>query len=163
MKKKRPKFLHQEHWKLSQFKKASWRKPRGKRSKMRAKERSKPFLVSIGYRGPKEVRHWHPRGMPEVTVYTVREVEQITGEVVRIASAVGTRKKIDIVRAAVEKNIPLVNPRIKFVKIATTEELESLIPLREYINAWYLSDKLTDDEREDLEEQLEEAGIEVME
>ena len=81
----------------------------------------------------------------------------------RIASAVGTRKKIDIVRAAVEKNITLVNPRIKFVKIATPEELESLIPLREYIDAWYLSDKLTDDEREELEEQLEEALIEVME
>ena len=130
---------------------------------MRAKERSKPFLVSIGYRGPKEVRHYHPRGVPEVMVYTVKELDTIEGEVVRIASAVGTRKKIDIVRAAVEKNITLVNPRIKFVKIATPEELESLIPLREYIDAWYLSDKLTDDEREELEEQLEEALIEVME
>lgn len=163
MKKKRPKFLHQEHWKLKRFRRAPWRKPRGKRSKMRAKERSKPFLVSIGYRGPREVRHWHPRGMPEVTVYTVRDLELVSGALVRIASAVGTRKKIDIVRAAKEMDVAIVNPRIKFVKIATAEELESLIPLKEYIGAWYLSDKLTDDEREDLEEQLEEAGIEVME
>lgn len=196
MNQKRPTFLHQEHWKLKRFRKAPWRKPRGKRSKMRTKERAKPFLVSIGYRGPREVRGWHPKGVPEITVYNVQDVERLEAEkeksrtetkrrktkkkakkgkgeerrkekgkgnyVVRIASAVGTRKKIQIVKAAVEKNLYVANPAIKAAKITSMEELESLISIREYIKTWYVSDKTPDEEREDIIDRAEELGIEVV-
>lgn len=167
MKRKRPKFLHQEHWKLKRFRKAPWRKPKGKRSKMRAKERAKPFLVSIGYRGPKKVRGWHPKGVPEVTVYNVEDVESAAqnnpAQVVRIASAVGTRKKIEIVKKAAEKNMYVANALIDFVKISSMEELESVLPLKPHIKKWYISDKLTDEKREEIEERVEEEGIEVVE
>lgn len=190
MNQKRPTFLHQEHWKLKRFRKAPWRKPRGKRSKMRTKERAKPFLVSIGYRGPREVRGWHPKGMPEITVYNVQDVERLEAEkeksktetkrrktkkktkkekgkgkenyVVRIASTVGTRKKIQIVKAAVEKNLYVANPAIKAAKITNMEELESLISIKEYIKTWHVSDKVPEEEREDIMDRAEELGIEVV-
>lgn len=164
MNRRRPSFLHQEHWKLKKFRKAPWRKPRGKRSKMRAKERAKPFLVSIGYRGPRKVRGWHPRGMPEVIVNTLKDLEQIKSDVVvKIASAVGTRRKIELVQKALDKNMYIANPRIPFVKVSSMEEFEAVLPLREYITAWHVSDKLTEDERDEITERAEEEGIEVVE
>lgn len=199
MNRRRPRFLHQEHWKLKKFKKASWRRPRGKRSKMRTKEKAKPFLVSIGYRGPKKVRGLHPRGVPEILVHSVQDIERIhkerTGElgkeekerktaksekkkgkgkrkrkkekpyeyVIRIASSVGTRKRIEIVKAAVEKHVYVANPSIGFVKVTSMEELESFIPIRKYIAEWFISDKVPEDDRDDIEARAEEIGIEVVE
>ncbi|MBU7015341.1 MAG: hypothetical protein HXS52_00180 [Theionarchaea archaeon] len=195
MKRKRPAFLHQEHWKLNRFKKASWRKPRGKRSKMRAKERAKPFLVTVGYRSPKAIRGWHPRGAPEITVHSLQDIERLPEEnqaaeaaqrskrkpkgksqsgqksgrkvqpsyVLRIGSGVGSRKKLDLLRAAQEKNLYVVNPRVKAAKISSLEELESLLPVRDFIESWYISDKLTEDERDEVLERAEEVGVEVVE
>ena len=165
MKRKRPKFLHQEHWKLNRFKKASWRKPRGKRSKMRSKERAKPYLVSIGYRSPKKVRYFHPKGAPEITVHNVTDVQKVVTEeqncVIRIASGVGTRKKIDMVRAAAQK-VHIANPAISHVIVGSVEELESFVEIANYIKAWFISDKVPEDEIEKIEERAEELGIEVI-
>jgi large subunit ribosomal protein L32e len=195
MKRKRPRFLHQEHWKLNRFKKAPWRKPKGKRSKMRVRERAKPFLVSVGYRSPRAVRGWHPLGAPEILVHTVRDIDRIAGAgkpqkaevaqpqkkskrksqknrksqspeiscVLRIASGVGSRKKVELVKAAQEKNLYVANPRIKVAKVSSLEELESLLPIKDLIQSWYVSDNLTEDEREDVLERAEEVGIEVVE
>jgi large subunit ribosomal protein L32e len=171
MKRKRPTFLHQEHWKLKRFKKASWRKPRGKRSKMRSKERAKPYLVSIGYRSPKKVRNFHPKGVPEIIVHNVEDVQKIKtkGEpegnyeyVIRIASSVGTRKKIDIVRAAAQKPVHIANPALSHVIVASVEELESFETIKDFIKTWFISDKVPEDEKEKIEERAEELGIEVI-
>lgn len=196
MKRKRPRFLHQEHWKLKRFKKAPWRKPRGKRSKMRTKERAKPFLVSIGYRCPRAVRGWHPRGAPEILVHTVRDIDRIAGEnqevevevaqpserkskrklqpgkelknpevscVLRIGSGVGSRKKLELVKAAQNRNLYVANPKIKVAKVSSLEELESLLPIKNFIKSWYVSETLTEDEREKILGRAEEVGIEVVE
>ncbi len=164
MKRKRPQFLHQEHWKMKKFRKAPWRKPRGKRSKMRAREKAKPCMVRIGYRGPQKVRDWHPRGVPEVYVHRVEDLIQVDTEVVvRVASAVGTRKKIEIMKVARERNLYVVNSSIPLVKVSTVEELESLIPLKECIRKWCFSEKASEDEREKMTARAEEAGIEVVE
>ncbi len=168
---------------------------------MRAKERSKPSLVSIGYRGPKKVRGLHPKGVPEILVHNVQDIEYVHGErakererikekekekgkdqkkkpakkgkkrktegtleyVIRISSSVGTRKKIEIMKAAAEKSMCVANPSIGFVKICSMEELESLIPIKKYITNWYISDKVPEDDREEIEERAEEAGIKVVE
>jgi large subunit ribosomal protein L32e len=171
MKKKRPKFVHQEHWKKKRFKNASWRRPKGKRSKMRAKEKAKPSLVSIGYRGPKKVRGYHPKGLPEVIVHNVKDITELVEQkedakneyVIKIASSVGTRKKIDIVQKAVENNFHVANPGIDFVKFSTVDELESLESIKKYVNTFLISDKAPEDIREEIEERAEELGIEVVE
>ncbi len=148
---------------------------------MRSKERAKPYLVSIGYRGPKKVRGYHPRGLPEVIVHNVQDVEKIvTAEkketkrkgkkkqkpqyeyVVKIASGVGTRKKIDIVKAAAEKNVYIANPAIHHVRLFSVEDLESFVSIKDYIKAWYISDKVPEEKREKIEEKAEELGIEVI-
>lgn len=189
MKRKRPKFLHQEHWKLKRFKKAPWRKPRGKRSKMRSKERAKPYLVSIGYRGPKKVRDYHPKGVPEIIVHNVQDVDKIPATekikkskpkgkrkgkkptqkekpqyeyVVKIASGVGTRKKIDMMKAAAEKNLYIANPAINHVNLTSVKDLESLVSIKDYVKTWYISDKVPEEKREEIEDRAQELGIEVM-
>ncbi len=177
MKKKRPKFVHQEHWKKKRFKDAPWRRPRGKRSKMRAKEKAKPSLVSIGYRGPKKVRGYHPKGLPEVIVNNVQDIITLVekedknekedtkkgyNHVIKIGSGVGTRKKIDIVKTAVENSLYVANPVIKFVKFSTVDELESLESIKDYVNAFIVSDKVPEEDREEIEERAEELGIEVV-
>lgn len=185
MNRKRPKFLHQEHWKLKRFKKASWRKPKGKRSKMRAKEKAKPVLVSIGYRGPRKVRGWHPKGSPEIMVHNAKDIVRIiqdqeksekgkmtasqkkkagnkdTGVVIRIASSVGTRKKIDIIKAACEHNLHVVNPQIKQVILTVPDDVELYLPIKKYIATWRISDGLTEEEREEIQEEAEDKGVEV--
>ncbi|MBU7043157.1 MAG: hypothetical protein HXS47_06150 [Theionarchaea archaeon] len=185
MNRKRPKFLHQEHWKLKRFKKASWRKPKGKRSKMRVKEKAKPVLVSIGYRGPRKVRGWHPKGSPEVMVHNARDIARIiqdqekskegkktsstkkkagnedTDVVIRIASSVGTRKKIDIMKAACEHNLHVVNPQIKQVILTVPEDVELYLPIKKYIATWRISEGLTEEEREEIQEEAEDKGVEV--
>lgn len=161
---------------------------------MRTKERAKPFLVSEGYRSPRVVRGWHPRGAPEIIVYTVQDINRIAGEnqaagvakpserklkrksqlsqkskkpevscVLRISSGVGSRKKLELVKAAQDKNLYVANPMIKVAKISSLEELESLLPIRNFIKTWHVSDKLTEDEREEVLERAEEVGIEVVE
>jgi len=185
MNRKRPKFLHQEHWKLKRFKKASWRKPKGKRSKMRVKEKAKPVLVSIGYRGPRKVRGWHPKGSPEVMVHNARDIARIiqdqekskegkktsstkkkagnedTDVVIRIASSVGTRKKIDIMKATCEHNLHVVNPQIKQVILTVPEDVELYLPIKKYIATWRISEGLTEEEREEIQEEAEDKGVEV--
>jgi large subunit ribosomal protein L32e len=188
MNRTRPRFLHQEHWKLKRFRKAPWRTPRGKRSKMRSKERAKPALVKIGFRGPKAVRGLHPKGVPEIIVHTVQEIEQLEIKeketvkgtkpkkkrkkekdkkryeyIIKIASTVGTRKKIEIVKATQEKNLYVANPVIHRVTVSSSEELESLLSIRDFIKRWFISDKVTDEDREEIVDRAEELQIEVVE
>lgn len=136
---------------------------------MRAKERAKPALVTIGHRGPKKVRGYHPKGLPEVIVHNVSEISKLVEKetdgndaVIKIASSVGNRKKIDIVKAAVENKLYVANPAISFVKFSTIDELESLKDIKEYVNAFIVSDKVPEEIREEIEERAQELGIEVV-
>jgi ribosomal protein L32E len=43
------------------------------------------------------------------------------------------------------------------------EQLDSFLPVKPYIRKWYISGKVPDEERDDIEERAEEAGIEVVE
>ena len=81
--------------------------------------------------------------------------------VIRIASGVGTRKKIDMVRAAAQK-VHIANPAISHVIVGSVEELESFVEIANYIKAWFISDKVPEDEIEKIEERAEELGIEVI-
>ncbi len=150
---------------------------------MRAKEKAKPFMVTVGYRGPKKVRGWHPRGMPQTVVYNVGDIEKLKergdegekkgkkrkrekterGLVIKVSSTVGNRKKLDIVKRAVEKGLYVANPSIEFVKLSSMEELESALSIKKYIKKWYISDRVPDEEKEEMEDRAEEEGIEVVE
>ena len=90
-----------------------WRQPRGLDSKMRLCKKGKPAMPSIGYKLPKEIRGLHPSGLAEVMVSNPKALEKIDSKkyVVRIASAVGRRKRDAIIKRAQELKIRVVNPR----------------------------------------------------
>ncbi|MHB1493426.1 MAG: 50S ribosomal protein L32e [Thermoplasmataceae archaeon] len=93
----------------------SWRKPRGKHSKLREQLDWRPPIVDAGYRGPRAVRGLHPSGFREVMVYNLADIEKIdpSKEAARISTKVGGRKRELIEDKAKELNIRVLNPRVE--------------------------------------------------
>lgn len=92
--------------------KPSWRRPRGRQSKVRVKEKAKIKMPTIGYRAPRKLRYLHPSGFREVLIYNVNELLKVDPkqEAVRIASTVGEKKRIEILKRAEELKIKVLNP-----------------------------------------------------
>ncbi|TFG57229.1 MAG: 50S ribosomal protein L32e [Methanomassiliicoccus sp.] len=107
---KRPAFLRQEWFRYSKLGE-KWRKPRGIHSKMRRHLSYRPPVVSIGFRGPKMVRDYHPSGFQEVMVYNPDQVENVDPKVqaIRIGGTVGGRKRMAITSKADELGIRILN------------------------------------------------------
>ncbi len=108
-KKKRFKFLRQRTPGKRRLK-MSWRKPKGIDSPKRVERKEKGRVVKIGYRTPRLIRFLHPSGLPEVIVHNPTELEGLKGVVVRIASTVGRKKRMEIVRKAEELGLKVINP-----------------------------------------------------
>jgi large subunit ribosomal protein L32e len=138
---RKPDFKRQESWRYKRVKK-SWRRPRGKDSKMRKKVKGWPSSPQVGYRSPKETRGLHPSGYEEVLVRNVDDVRKVNPKTqsIRIASKVGARKRVEIAAIADELSIHVLNPRRV---VESEEEIEELKELEQ------LSDE---EEREDIAE-----------
>ncbi len=91
--------------------KESWRRPRGLHSKVRQKRKGKLKMPDIGYRQPKEIRGLHPSGYKEVLVKNLKDLEKVDAkkEAIRIASTVGKKKRLEIIKKAKELNIKILN------------------------------------------------------
>ncbi|MCG7844631.1 MAG: 50S ribosomal protein L32e [Methanomassiliicoccales archaeon] len=107
---RRPAFKRQEWFRYSKLGE-KWRKPKGIHSKMRLHLSYRPPIVSIGYRGPKMVRDYHPSGFQEVMVYNPGQVEGVDPKVqaIRIGGTVGGRKRMAITEKADELGIRILN------------------------------------------------------
>lgn len=112
LKSKKPRFRRQESWRYKRVSEV-WRKPDGIDSKMRKKKKGWPKSVEVGYRGPKAARGLHPSGYAEVLIRTVDDVEKVDPktQAIRIAHAVGARKRIEITARAGEIGVHVLNPR----------------------------------------------------
>ncbi|MDD1762275.1 MAG: 50S ribosomal protein L32e [Methanothrix sp.] len=109
-KSKKPEFnFHDSHKKKRLG--TSWRKPRGLHNKLRQQVAAKGKLVRPGYGSPKAVRGYHPCGLPEVLVNNVAELEMAKGFAVRIAAAVGKKKRLDIEAKASEAGLKVLNAK----------------------------------------------------
>ena len=117
-KSKKPKFKRQESWRYERVKE-NWRKPRGIDSKMRKQVKGWPPSPKAGYRSPKKIRGLHPSGYVEVRVQTLEDLYGLDSETqaIRIARAVGGKKRVEILALADERGVHVLNPRI-------TKELE---------------------------------------
>jgi large subunit ribosomal protein L32e len=106
----RPAFKRQE-WFRYQRLGEKWRKPKGIHSKMRRHLSYRPPVVSIGFRGPKSVRDYHPSGFQEVLVHNASQVEKVDPKVqaIRIGGTVGERKRMAITEKADELGIRVLN------------------------------------------------------
>jgi large subunit ribosomal protein L32e len=121
---KKPEFVRSESWRYLKLKKA-WRRPRGLDHKMRRKIKGWPPTVSTGYKGPKIARGLHPSGYREVLVHNVAELSAIdtATQAVRVAHTVGKNKRSQILAAAKELNVVILN--VKEVKAPVEEEAEA--------------------------------------
>jgi len=110
MKQKKPDFKRQEWFKCKRIG-VSWRKPRGLHSGMRKQLKHRPAIVKTGYRSPSLVRGLHPSGLEDVLIHNVKELEMLDPKTqgARIASTVGKRKKIEIIKRSEELGIYLLN------------------------------------------------------
>ncbi|MEW5937802.1 MAG: 50S ribosomal protein L32e, partial [Candidatus Thermoplasmatota archaeon] len=106
----RPNFRRQEWFRYRRLG-DGWRRPRGLHSKMRRHFAYRPPVVSIGYRSPAAARGLHPSGFEEILVHNPKELAALNPKVhaARIAHGVGTKKRREIVAAADEKGIRVLN------------------------------------------------------
>jgi large subunit ribosomal protein L32e len=126
VKRNKPKFVRQESWRFKRLKE-NWRRPRGLDNKMRRKIKGWPPTVNTGYRGPKVSRGLHPSGYREVLVFNLKELKGIDPktQAIRIAHAVGNRKRAKILVEARKKKITILNLKeVKEVGKKEEEELE---------------------------------------
>ena len=91
---------------------SNWRAPRGLQSKQRRKYAAKGALAQVGYGSPVAVKSLHPSGYVDVLISSLPELELVdpSYEAIRIARAVGTKKKTMILAKAEELGIKVLNP-----------------------------------------------------
>lgn len=110
MNRKRPEFHRQEWFRYIRLG-TSWRKPRGKHSKLREKKGYRHAWVESGYRGPVKVRNLHPSGFEEVYVTNITDIDRIDPktQAARLSSSIGMRKRRIIQDKAKAAGIRVLN------------------------------------------------------
>jgi large subunit ribosomal protein L32e len=119
----KPGFTRQDYHKKKRVD-PSWRKPRGNLSKQRRGIKGKGAVVEAGYRSPTAARGRHPSGFEEVRVHNPGDLEGVDpdAEAVRIASAVGARKRERIEDVCEDRGIRVLNPT--YVEVEVEEDSE---------------------------------------
>lgn len=110
---KKPEFRRYEAHKKLRLRDKSWRRPRGRHSKLRKRVAGRKVVV-VGYGSPKAVRYLHPSGYEEVLIYNPAQLETVDAEkhAVRIASTVGLKKRLLIEEKAKEMGLKILNPKV---------------------------------------------------
>ncbi|NHJ32951.1 MAG: 50S ribosomal protein L32e [Asgard group archaeon] len=128
----RPKFRRQESWRYKRLK-TSWRKPIGIDNSMRHHKRGIPTIVRVGFRGPRATRGLTRTGKVEVLIHNTYDLDEIDKktQVARIASTVGTRKKVAITNKADELEIKIINRPEEALTFATISEISEELLLEE--------------------------------
>ncbi len=111
---KRPKFVRQESWRYVRLE-TSYRRPRGKDSRMRLQKSGSPPLVKIGYGSDRRYKGLHPSGYAEALVCSLKDLEKLSPEkhAVRLSGRLGARKKLMIFEEARSKGFRVLNPPVK--------------------------------------------------
>ncbi len=106
----RPRLRRQEWFRYKSLGE-KWRRPRGLHSKLRRRLAYRGASPTVGHRGPRRVRGFHPSGFEEVLVHRPEDLEGMepTTQAARIAHSVGTKKRIAIQERADELEIRVLN------------------------------------------------------
>jgi large subunit ribosomal protein L32e len=108
---RRPKFLRQDYHHRMKVEDDYWRSPKGRHSKMKQRKRGHRASVAIGYRSPAEVRGLYKTGAIFIRIENLQQLSAIDPKksVVILSSNVGAAKRYQLLKAAIEKNISVVN------------------------------------------------------
>jgi len=126
IKSKKPLMIRQDWYKKTRLAKV-WRRPKGLHSKFRHRRKEREGAVEPGWGSPREAKWLHSSGLEFVVVNSPSELEKIAKDTqgIVLAAAVGSKKKIDIVKLAMKKNISILNLKNPAEWIAKKElELE---------------------------------------
>ena len=119
MERREPRWMRVDEWRYKRIRGTGWRRPRGLDNKIRQQRKGWPPRVKAGYRQPVEVRGLHPTGFEEVLVYRPEDVDRVdpARQAIRIAAAVGLRKRVEIIRRAIERGVRVLNPDRRALEI----------------------------------------------
>ena len=106
---KHPKFLPPNYGRKKRVK-LRWRKPRGIDNKKKIHKKIMGASPSIGWRSARDDRGFHPSGLMELLVRNVKELDGAKDVAVRIAGAVGAKKRAVIMEKAKKLGLPVLNP-----------------------------------------------------
>ena len=92
--------------------KKKWNKPTGSQSKVRKEKKGKLASPKVGRRSSRAWRGMHPSGLREFFVRNLHDLNRVKDktEAIRISSAVGQKKKEEIVKKAKELKLKILNP-----------------------------------------------------
>ena len=106
---KKPRFERGQSGIMPQLR-GTWRRPRGVHNKMRLGLRGKRVGPAVGYSSPKEVKGLERSGIRAVLVQTLQDLDKIQkNEAALLSSTLGQRKKVEVVKKALEKKIQILN------------------------------------------------------
>ena len=112
MERREPRWMRMDEWRFLRIAhRESWRRPKGNDNKIRLEIKGYPKRVKVGYGKPRLVRNLHPTGFKLVTVHRPEDVDKVdpTKEAVVIGRTVGLRKRVEIVRRAIERGVRVIN------------------------------------------------------
>jgi len=111
IKRKKPEFIR-KRGKVIKRLKLKWRRPKGLHSQLRRHKREAGNMPKSGYGSPRAVRGLHPSGFEDIIIFNVKDLEKIDSEkqACRIASTVGKKKRMEIMKKADEMKIKILNP-----------------------------------------------------
>ena len=89
---------------------SKWRVPQGIDINWKRGDGNRP---KIGYQGKKELRGLHPKGKKEIMITNINDILNFKGNVkecvFRFSSALGKKKKIELLKATNKKGMYVVN------------------------------------------------------
>ncbi|WP_342765553.1 50S ribosomal protein L32e [Vulcanisaeta sp. JCM 14467] len=112
MKRREPRWMRMDEWRYLRVAHGEhWRRPRGDDNKIRLEIKGYPKRVKVGYGKPRLVRNLHPSGFKLVIVHRPEDVDKVdpTKEAIIIGRTVGLKKRVEIVKRAIEKGVRVIN------------------------------------------------------
>lgn len=111
------KFTRQDthrHLRLGRHRKKArtWRRPKGRDSKMRLQMKSYPASPTVGYKTSRNSAG-KIKGLIPILVHNKSELQRLTKENIAIIAKVGAKKRIEILNHAKGHKIPVLNAGVK--------------------------------------------------
>ena len=107
---KRPAFEISNGHKRIKVKRCSWRRPRGHQNKEKLGKYGKKAVVSVGYRGPSNVRGLSATGKQVVNIFNVSDLSSIDVKTqCVIVSSIGMKKLSLVLEECKAKGVEVIN------------------------------------------------------